>query len=304
MTDSKILDQYLFQLEKQLMDLSPKDRSKIIVEINNHIEEALQKYPDQGLKEVLDDLGDPSKVANHYRLNKGLRLFKPDRHPIIKWLAITFITTFSLFLIFIGTIIWKFTPLFEIDEKKGRVILLGGLIDVNSTSGKVKIMDQFHFTENTYSNQFDGSIDFPKEETDELVVNFKSGLFNFSNSSDDKLSWDCKLDSPPTDQFINISSESVEMDLESFEGANCDIRVPINTKLTVDGKDATINIVDSEFDTFVEIENGIVRFSPNPEVDYAYDLQVNKGTKAQFDSVESPDAYEVKIFIESGIIKK
>jgi hypothetical protein len=286
------------------MDLSPVDRSLILLEINTHIEDSLAKFPEQGLKQILEDLGDASKVANHYRLNKGLGLFKPDRHPIIKWLSITFITTFSLFLLFIAILVWKFTPVFELDEKKGKIVLLGGLVDINSTSGKVKIMDQYHFAENNYSNQFDGAIDFPKEETDELVVNFKTGLFNFTNSIDGKLSWNCKLDTPPTDDFINISSESVEMDLERFEGANCDIKVPINTKLTVDGKSATINITDGEFDTFIEIDNGLIKFSPNPEVDYSYDLKVTKGTIDEFNSIEGPDAYEVKIFIENGMIKK
>jgi len=304
MSKNTILDQYLHEITKHLQDVSPVDRSSIIIEINDHISESLEKYPEQNLAEILDDLGEPSKVANHYRLNKGLRLFKPDKHPLIKWLSITFISGFSIFLLFIGVMVWKFTPIFEVDEKQGKILFLGGLIDINGTSGKVKIMDQYHYTDNNYSNQFDGAIDFPKDETDELVVNFKTGLFNFSNSPDNKLSWNCKLDSPPTDSFLNTSTDSVEIDLESFEGANCDIKVPANIKLTVDGKNGTIKIEDSEYDTFIEMENGLVRFSPNPEVDYTYDLKVTKGRVDDFISRKSNDSYEVKIFIENGMITK
>jgi hypothetical protein len=304
MKNYSILDQYLFELEKHLQDITPSDRSSIILDINQHIQDSLKNYPDQDLKQVLEDLGAPAKVANHYRLDRGLKLFKPSKHPIVKWMSITFISTFGIFLLFISIMIWKFTPIFEVNEKLGKIVFLGGLIDINMTSGKVKVLDEYHFTENTYTNQFEGAIDFPKEETDELVVNFKSGLFNFTNSLDDKLSWTCKLETPPTESFINQSGETVEIDLENYEGANCDFRVPSNIKLTVDGKEANITFTDAEYDIYVELNNGLVKFSPNPEVDYNYDLKVKKGMAADFFSVQDPKSFEVKIFIENGMITK
>ena len=303
MEKQKILNNYLFELEKSLMDIGPVDRSNIVVEIHEHIQEALQKYPEQSISEILNDLGHPQKVANHYRLNKGLKLFKPARHPILKWLSISFISMFAFSLLFIGVLVWKFTPVFELDEDKGKVILLGGLIDINTISGKAKIMDQYHFSENNYTNQFDGSIDFPRSETDEVVVNFNSGIFNFTTADTDKLSWNCKLDTPPTKDFLN-QGDTVEIDLEDFEGANCDIQIPSNLKLTVDGKDAKITVTDSEFDTYIEMKNGQVHFSPNPEVDYNYELKVKNGTMDKFNSIESKDAFEIKIFIENGSILK
>lgn len=304
MDSNKILDQYLFELEKHLQDINPRDKSKIILEIDEHIQESLEKYPDQDIKVILEDIGEAQKVANHYRLNKGLKLFKPEKHPFLKWLGIMFITCFSLFILAVGLVVWKFTPIFEVDEKEGRVVVLGGLLDINRNSGKVKIMDQYHFTENNYSNQFDGTIDFPKEETDELVFNFKSGLFNFTTSEDEKLSWNCKLDSPPTENFLNQSDETVEIDLEEYEGANCDIKVPSGIKLTIDGKDANISFTDTEYDLYLEMENGQVTFTSNPEVDYNYDINVKNGVSDTFTSSEKPDAYEIKIYLDNGLVKQ
>jgi hypothetical protein len=304
MENKKVLDQYLYSLEKSLSDLNPSDRAKIVLDINEHIHEACEKYEDKKLKEILEDLGHPQKVANHYRLDRGLKTFKPDKHPIIKWLSISFMGSVIAFLLFIIIIVWKFTPIFEIDEKKGRVVLLGGLIDLNSTSGKMKIMDQYHFVDNQFANQFDGAVDFPKEEYDEVIVNFKSGVLNFKTSLEEKLSWNCKLDNPPTSEFLNRTKDTVELDFEEFSGIACDIFIPAEAKLTVDGKDAQITVNDAEFDTFIEIENGQVAFNPNPEVDYSYDLKVKEGTSTNFENSNAKDAFETRIYIENGSISK
>jgi len=304
MENLKALDQYLYSLEKHLNDLSPIDRAKIIIEIEEHIKEALTKFEDKSIHQVLDDLGHPQKVANHYRLDRGLRTFKPEKHPILKWLTITFLGSVAAFFIFIIVIVWKFTPIMEIDEKQGKLVMLGGLIDINRTSGKVKIMDQYSFIDNKYTNSFDGAIDFPRDELDELVVNFKSGVINFKPSIDGKLSWNCKLDTAPTEEFLNRGQDVIEMDLESFEGISCDIQVPSNIKLTVDGKDAQITVTDPDFDTYIEINNGQVFFNPNPEIDYTYDIKVKNGLKSDYTSSTNKDAFEVRVYIENGSIQK
>lgn len=276
-----------------------------MLEIEQHIEEALEKYSDKTLGNILEDLGSPERVANHYRLDRGLKTFKPDRHPIFKWLSITFLGSIGLFLVFMLTLVWKFTPVFEVDEKNQRVVILGGLIDINATSGKMKIMDEYKFVDNKFTNHFDGSIDFPREEYDELVINFKSGILNLSTSPDAKLTWNCKLEVEPNEDFMDRNKGVVVINLENYEGVDCEIGVPSEVKLTVDGKDAQISVSDAEFDTYIEIENGSVFFNYNPEVDYSYDLKVENGTVApDFTSSNEKDAYETKIYIDNGSIQK
>ena len=303
--DNKKLNQYLFQLEKHLVDLSPSDRSKIVLEIQQHIEEALEKYSDKSLENILEDLGSPERVANHYRLDRGLKTFKPKRNPIIKWLSITFLGSIGLFFVFILTLIWKFTPVFEVNEKTQQVTILGGLIDINGTSGKIKIMDEYKFVDNKFTNHFDGSIDFPREEYDELVINFKSGILNLNTSPDPKLTWNCKLEVPPNEDFMDRNKGVVIINLENYEGVDCEIGVPAEVKLTIDGKDAQISVNDAEFDTFIEINNGSVFFNYNPEVDYTYDLKVKNGTvSSEFISSKAKNAYETRIYINKGSIQK
>lgn len=305
MKKNKRLEQFLFQLEKHLSDLSPSDRSKIIIDINEHIEQAIEKYSDKNVEEILKDLGKPQAVANHYRLDRGLKTFKAERSPVWKWLSITFLGSLGLFLIFLLIMVWKFTPLFEINEKEQRVTILGGMIDINATSGKIKIMDEYKFVDNKFTNKFDGAVDFSRQDFDELVINFKSGVINLNTSAEEKLSWNCKLQVAPNDEFIERSKNIMIIDLESYEGVDCDIKVPADTKLTIDGKDAQITVNDPEYDTYIELKNGQVYFNYNPEVDYNYDLKTKNGkVSSEFVSSSSKGAYEVKIYLENGTIDK
>jgi hypothetical protein len=124
------------------------------------------------------------------------------------------------------------------------------------------------------------------------------------NTTKLKLSWNCKLDNPPTSEFLNRTKDTIELDFEEFSGISCDISIPADAKLTVDGKDAQITVNDAEFDTFIEIKNGQVTFNPNPEVDYSYDLKVKQGTSSQFKNSDSKDAFETRIYIDNGSILK
>lgn len=302
MIEQKMLDNYLYQLEKALKDVSPTERAQIILENQQHILEAREKFPEKSLNEILDDLGPAQKVANHYLLDRGLKTYRPNRHPFLKWFSIMFLGSVGLVMATILVVIWKFTPLFKIDEKAQRVIILGGLIDVNGISGKIKVGDQYQFIQNRFTNQFDGTVEVPKDEFDELVINFKSGSIDLKTNFNRKLSWDCKLENPPEQDFLNFNNDIIEIDLEKTGGASCMIGVPIDLKLTLDAEDAQVGLIEPEFDVFIDIDNGSVDLEPNPEIEYKYDLSVTNGVSPKLKSSLKDDAYEIKVQIKNGKI--
>ncbi|MCO4754233.1 MAG: hypothetical protein KC478_07110 [Bacteriovoracaceae bacterium] len=301
--DNQNLEQYLFELEKHLSDFPPSKRSKIVSENHQHILEAKEKFPDKKLSEILDDLGSAQKVANHYRLDSGYKTFKPRKHPFLKWFSITFLGSIAIFFLFITVMVWKFTPIAKFDEKTQRVILLGGLIDINGTSGKIKVFDQYQFVENKFTNQFDGSFELTTD-MNEILVNFESGVFNFKTTTSKKASWNCKLQMPPEKDIVSILPHALEINLEAYGGGSCDIEVPVDATLTVTGTDAQVNIEEAEFDVMVEFENGNLNFAPNPEVEYSYDVRLENGQADPFDSSTRPNAYEVKFYLKNGNIRK
>lgn len=297
------LEQYLSELEDKLNDFPPSLRSKIVQENYQHILESKEKFPEKSLIDILDDLGPAEQVANHYRLDSGFKTFKKKTHPFLKWFSIFFFGSTAFFVLMISLLVWKFTPIAKIDDENQRVILLGGLIDINGTSGKIKFFDQYQFVENKFSNQFDGAFEL-NQDVNEIIVNFDSGILNFNTSKTKKASWNCKLQIPPGKDIVSILPNALEINLESYGGGSCDIEVPVDATITVTGKDAQVNVEEPEFDVFVEFDNGAINFSPNPEVEYNYDIRLENGSADEFRSSDKPNAYEVKLYLENGTVKK
>lgn len=298
----KNLEQYLYDLEKSLKDFPPSLKAKVISEINSDIENSIAKYPDKSIKSILEDLGPASKLANHYRLDSGFKTFKPTKHPVLTFLTVGFLGTILISVISIGVLIWKFTPIIKIDEDNQRFMLLGGLIDINGKSGKIKVVDQYQFVQNKYNNEFEGSYLLDSKQ-DELLIHFSTGVLNLKSSQTRDVIWTCKLETPPTKDVINLKNDSVKLNFDEFGGGSCTIEVPIDLKLTVEGNEGEITLVEPEFDAFIDLNDGNILLQHSPEVEYKYSIRVKNGTKGKFPkSSEKDNAYEIQLELKNGSI--
>lgn len=304
MKDQNLIESYLLRLEKALVPLCSSERAKIVLENHTHICEALEKYTDKTTQELLEDLGSPEKVANHYLMDKGLKTYKPKKNSFLKFFLYSSGAFLLLFASFIAFVVWKFTPIYKFDEENKRVVILGGLVDLNQKSGEYKILNEYKFVENQFTNSFEGSIEVRRDEYDEIIVNFQSGMMTFENSQDSKLAWNCKLERPPTDDFMSFGTDMIEMDFVRTGGSSCVIEVPLEMKLTVDGDNAQVILNEPEYDSYVEIDNGQIIIAPNPEIDYKYELSVKNGVTDVFESSLSERAFEIKGILQNGSIHK
>ena len=109
MKTERTLNDYLRRLEKTLGPISVADKAEIILEIKSHIEEA--QTSGTPLKDVLSSLGEPETVANRYLLERGLRVQRAPRHPILKWLTIGFLGSVGMVILAVLVLVWKFSPI-------------------------------------------------------------------------------------------------------------------------------------------------------------------------------------------------
>tara|TARA_B100001971_G_scaffold215182_1_gene259061 strand:+ start:6009 stop:6932 length:924 start_codon:yes stop_codon:yes gene_type:complete len=296
----KKLEQYLFDLEKSISDFPPSLKAKVISEINQHIHEAREKFPDKSVAQILDDLGPATKVANHYRLDSGFKTFKPNKHPFWKYFTIIFLGSILIFSISIGILVWRFTPVIKIDEENQRFMLFGGLVDINGKSGKVKFFDQYKFVENKYTNEFEGTYTM-QDTQDEILINFNAGKMDLINSPDRNIKWLCKLEQAPTQDIVSLKNDSIKLKLDDFGNGSCVIEVPMNAKVQLDGLEGEVTIKEPEYDIFVDMENGAINFIHAPNVEYQYSLRLQNGPKARFpDNSNNPNAYEIQLELENG----
>jgi uncharacterized membrane protein len=135
--DRRRLEGWLRQLENALQDVSVVDRSDIVMELHTHIRESYERG-DRSLEEILSGLGEPAHVANRYRVDRGMQpvdIPKPQSRLVgfFKWVTIGllgWLTITTIFVIVMLIFAAQFLPLVQVDEKAGRVKILGGMIDV------------------------------------------------------------------------------------------------------------------------------------------------------------------------------
>ena len=167
-------------------------------------------------------------LLNEYLISKGHYPIKPQS----KFWKYFFITIVSLAVIFISSgyfLVSKFTPLIKVDDKKGRVIILGGLIDVNSDLGTVKINDHFDMNmKNTHSFKGEQIINNVKN----IVFHFSNGKFTVLTSQNSKMKWDCKLSQQVTNNPITIDKkQNIFLNFSNFKGVQCDLFIPKSKEL-------------------------------------------------------------------------
>jgi hypothetical protein len=149
--------------------------------------DAQEKTPDISMKSILASLGEPETVANRYLLERGLKVSKAPRTPMAKWLTIGFLGTLSISVLFLTVLLWKFTPILSIDDENDRVIILGGLIDINGNSGKVSIGSTLKNHDHTHSTTTDGSIVTREfDSTDTTLISIENGSGNVRLTNHDK----------------------------------------------------------------------------------------------------------------------
>src|SRR5690606_31582458 len=125
--------------------------------------------------------------------------------------------------------------------------------------------------------QFNGALDVNKDEFDELVITLKNGTLDIKTSLDRRLIWDCKMERPPGEDFIEMATDIIAIDMEKSGGANCELVVPPELKLTITGEEGQITLTEPEFDSYLEIGSGNVLIRPGPELNYKYNLNVKNG---------------------------
>jgi hypothetical protein len=282
-------NEYLKLAETYLEDLPVMEKSKILSLIHNEI-----------INTETSDLDEPIIIVNKKRVELGHYPYKYKQKPsflrfFLKLSAIMTIFVFTL----IGIVIWKFTPLFHVDEEQNRVIILGGLIDIDGKAGRFKVGNNYQFTEAKYENDFQGSFDLD-EEKEEVVIKFTSGSFKLSTATNNEIQINCKLETPPQQDMIVQSQDVVEVDFTKMKGSSCSVSVPADKKITLEGIDSNIEVTEPEFNLYVDIKNGNLQFIPAPEIDYNFSVEVENGYKGDFPTTTASDAFEIKLNIENG----
>ncbi len=300
------LEDYLAKLDRALGAVPVGDRADIITEIKSHALEAAEREQGRDMGQILAALGEPEAVANRYLMERGLKPGKPPRAPMMKWLTIGFLGTFGLCMLFALVVLWKFTPIVKIDEKAGRVTLLGGAIDINAEEGSIVAGGKL-ISDGLVQREVSGSKKLDPKAHQSLLVEFGNGKAELRTASDSTVRWECKVGGPgseqPSGSFFSAQGREAKLDFSKVS-AKCRLDLPKAIRAEVIGANGKFELHEIESPISVQLGNGSVGIKPNSGLQYKYDLQVTNGRIAQFESSMASNAIPIQVKLVNGKISR
>jgi hypothetical protein len=294
------IEHYLLQLDRELQALPVSQRAEIITEIKSHITDAEAK---SDVDTVLRDLGSPQAVAQRYLAAKGVSYAKPRRSGAwVKWLAIGTVAFFGLVFFAGMSAIWYFSPLVKVDEDKGRVVLLGGLIDVNEKIGKVKIGDM----------EVNGSLKDDVEVRGEkmlsgnvksLKIPFNTAKLDLAPATGRTITWDCRAASSASPE-VAVAAGVMTLNLDNLNLAKCTVSIPLGISTFVTGVNGHMDVTKPGGNLEIVLDNGKVNIKPDPSKTYDFEVKVKNGLQDFFPRSNAKGALKVKVSVVNGLVKK
>lgn len=307
--ENRELDLYLAKLERALGSISVSEKAEIIMEIKSHVMDALENHSDRSVSEILRGLGEPEQVANRYLLERGLEPVKPPRSSTIKWLVIGFLGTLSILVVSTFVLIFSLTPLVEVNEEEGKVKILGGMIKINEIddfdgdfsfdlSDLEGLEDQLEGLELKVGSKDSSEIDLGSAKT--FSVELSNSNTKMENTESKTLKYSC---SSLKKAKIDKNLDKVTFDLKNSPFSNCKFEIPKGVKVEARAQNGNLKFSGIENSLKVDLMNGLVKFIPNADSSYSYDLSVQNGSVADFVSSTDKNAYKVQVSIMNGKIK-
>jgi hypothetical protein len=299
MGQERQMRQFLNQLDQQLTALDAVDRSRIIQQMQEQLEENLKQNPSTSLQKVLDDLGPVDKIANRYLVEHGKPTVKLKRFGFWQLILYGWLGSVAIVLVWLTVMVLKFSPVFKVDEAKNQIIILGGLIEIDGEAGKVKAIDNYHFGKSQYPNHFDGNLN--ADGRDLLNINFSNGRHYLKSGTNDDVIWTCRLSELPSQAPVTETDNNIVMDFSPFEGSDCEIVVPADFSVIVKGVNGTIYLEHPIFDSTIEMSNGEVLVRKAPDEFYEVDVKLQNGVNSLIDDGKG---YKLQIQLDNGSISR
>ena len=296
------LETYLSKLERVLGPFPGSDRAEIIMEIKSHVLAAMERDPQTAMDSVLSALGEPETVANRYLMERGMKPTKPPISPIVKWLVIGFLGTVAMCLVFAGVLAFKFSPLFKVDGNTESISLLGGLIQISGDEGSIRVGNSF-IRGGGQGTAFDGVWE-AKGKKESFTIKFGNGQWELNNSTDPKLSWQCRggdLKIPP--QPV-AEGKGMLLDMSQITGVKCELSVPEKQDVRLEGINGRIEVNEPHYDFELDLKNGKVDLAPDAKTNYRYGLSVMNGKMASFESSSEPGSFAITVHMINGVISR
>lgn len=298
------LETYLTALERELQSLTTSERAEILLEIKSHVMSKMEEDSSADEMSILKSLGSPRDVAIKYVDDRGIEWKAPVQSSgaiasIVKWLVIGFLGTIGVFVCVFIFLVTQFSPLVEVDEEKGKVKILGGMIDIDD------------FDRQDFNISFNDNKSGRVQETylvenlrKPLLISAASGKMNIRNSSSGVIEVNCKAQSNLAENMLNEESETYVLDLSVIGSSKCEIDIPGSMVLSVKMNSGILKLDKLVNSQNIDMNSGRIKIKEKPGQKYKYTFNILTGKIDDFETSSAKDAIPVSIKLRAGRVQR
>jgi hypothetical protein len=195
-----------------------------------------------------------------------------------------------------GFLYWKFTPLFQVDEKTDQIRFLGGYIQLDGRHGTLQI-GQKKLESGAHSQRFEGKTPFkefggghgPFQATDaQLLIRVGGGSLDLSAAPDASLSWKCETAMGGEPPKVEQIRKQMVLDLSHGSFGRCTAAIPARLTVAVELRNGRADIVKPGFDLNLDARASKVSFARDPQLAYVFEPKLDSSRMIGMQSFPPP----------------
>jgi hypothetical protein len=282
-----MLEKYLRQADRLLKNYPISLKSDILAEITQDLT-GKSTYPSNVLE-----------VVNEKLVKRGVPPIKKT-FSLGKWIFITTISSMLIGIISLWLFVSKFFPLISIDEKKGKVLILGGTIDINMEQG-TSIVGHTYQSNLTSQHTFNGTQEITTQKQLEILI--AQAVFKIKNHAQNKIEWECKVQKSPEQNYIQLNQDKISLNLAQLGALECDLLIPSNIVVKLDMQLGQLQFEQIQNMVSAQLTKGIITFAPHPTSSYQLlaNPAIDLNLYPQYE-LNAKNGIEIKLQVQDGEI--
>lgn len=223
---------------------------------------------------------------------------KPKNY--LKWFTVGCLGITGILALFVMFIIWRFTPLISVDNKEGKVQILGGMITVDEGnfgfSGEQSNALWLDYETTNVQGDY-----IPLDGEGNLQIFFDNIKADLKWREQRKIKWACKLRNNKQKSLLEKEGSNLVLYLKTAK--ECEITIPQNLDLHLRSKNGQLTLHEPLNSYEIELNNGMVQISPAPKIPFHYEFSLRHGSQDAFDqNPMGPNIKKAMVTLRNGSI--
>jgi hypothetical protein len=208
----------------------------------------------------------------------------PREKSALSYVVYVFIAIFVFTCTGVGFLYWKFTPLYQFDEKTEQVKFFGGYVQLDGKHGTLQVgkkqiqatpTNVQHFEGKTLFREFLGGRG-PFSETDaQLAIRVQGGALDLTAASGPSLEWKCETSAIGEPPKVEQLRKQMVLDLSRGAFGHCSVKLPARLTVFVELRSGRVDITKPGFDLNLDARSSKVTYVRDPTRAYRFEPRLD-----------------------------